>query len=311
MYKKFKTLLFRYYNRTTTAAEQAVVDSFFEAMQKGGLTVEEVESNSQLYRRIHSKVHSKISPSFLSSSFLKYGSVAASILIGAFLFFFMSTKSEVQQIVQKAKKGEQLRFYLSDSTLVYLNSNSTLHYPAQFNTSVREVTLKGEAYFKVRSDVQKPFIVHSPNLSTTVLGTTFNIRDFNLETTLVSVHEGRVKVKSMTNEEVILTKNEQVKWDKITQKLAKEVLNLQDSNQWISGRIQFDNTSIAEVIQVLNRRFDKTIEWDSNSNAHANYTISGDFKGTDIEEVLQGIRFLYNLQYTKVSESQYKLYFDE
>lgn len=311
MDKKFKTLLVKYNKGTSTAPEQAVVNHFFDAMQDGGITTEEVTQNRQLYVRLQRKVYAKLSPSFFNSSFLKYGSFAASILAIAMLYFFMTTKTEVQQIVQEAKKGEQLIFYLSDSTLVYLNSNSTLHYPVQFTTSTREVTLKGEAYFKVRSDAQKPFIVHSPNLSTTVLGTTFNIRDFNLETTLVSVHEGRVKVKSTTNEEVILTKNEQVTWDKITRKLAKEVLDLQDSNQWIMGRIQFNNTSIAEVIQVLNRRFDKTIVWDSTSQVHANYTISGDFKGTDIEEVLQGIHFLYNLQYTKVSETQYKLYLND
>jgi len=311
MYKKFKALLLKYHQGTASSTEEAVVDQFFNAMQKGGVTAEEVKSNRQLYVRLHRKIHAKIAPSFFRSSFIKYGSIAASLLAIAVLYFFMSMNTEVKQIVQQAKKGEQLMFYLSDSTLVYLNSNSTLQYPAQFTSSSREVILKGEAYFNVRSDAQKPFIVHSSNLSTTVLGTIFNIRDFDLETTVVSVHEGRVKVKSMTNEEVILAQNEQAEWDKTTQKLSKEGVDLHDANQWITGRIQFDTTSIAEVIQVLNRRFNKTIVWEPTSQAQSDYTISGDFKGTDIEEVLQGIHFLYNLQYTKVSETQYKLYLDD
>ena len=312
MYKKFKTLLLKYHKGTASSTEETIVDQFFNALQVGGVTAEEVKTNRQLYVRVRNKVNSKVTPpSFFSSSFLKYTSMAAAIMVMAVLYYFMSTKTEVPQIVQQADKGEQLRFYLSDSTLVYLNSNSTLQYPSQFADSSREVILKGEAYFKVRSDIQRPFVVHSPNLSTTVLGTTFNIRDFNLETTVVSVHEGRVKVKSTTNEEVILAKNEQVKWDKATQRLFKEEVDLQDSDQWIRGRIQFDTTSIAEVIQVLNRRFNKTIVWEPTSQADSNYTISGDFNGKDIEEVLEGIRFLYNLQYTKVSETQYKLYLDD
>ncbi|MGG5506142.1 MULTISPECIES: FecR family protein [unclassified Myroides] len=307
MYKKFKTLLQKYHKGTATSAEEAVVNRFFDALQTGGLTAEEVKRNRQLYARLQHKVASKRTTSFFTTSLFRYTSLAASIVGVAVLYFFLTSSPEVQQLVQEAKKGERLVFYLSDSTLVYLNSNSSLHYPNQFTSDSREVILEGEAYFDVYRKEDQPFIVHSPNLSTTVLGTTFNISDFPNETTLVSVHEGKVRVRASAQQEVILTENEQAKWDKLTKSLSKVEVDLEHSNQWITGRIQFNNTSIAEVIQVLNRRFDSTIEWDTSARALPSYTINGDFKGTDIEEVLQGLYFLYNIQYKKVGEKQYKL----
>jgi len=309
MYKKFKTLLGKYSKGIATPTEQAVVNQFFDKMQVGGVTAKEVERNTKLHHRLHHRVTSKTRPTFFNSSFVRIGIPAACSLCFFLLYFFVSTKVEVQQLVQQAKKGEQLIFYLSDSTRVYLNSNSTLRYPNQFLEDTRTVTLEGEAYFEVKRDESKPFIVESPHLSTMVLGTKFHINDFLLETTSVSVHEGKVKVTSNTSkEEVILVQNEQALFDKKMDSFNKGSINLQTLNQWIIGRVQFNQTPIMEVIQVLNRRFDVNIELVSKKKDLATYPISGDFNGTNIEEILQGLHFIYDIKYTKQTDKNYVLY---
>ncbi len=308
MYKKFKLLLKKYYKRTATTTEDAIVNRFFDALQVGGLTEIEVQHNRQLYLRLQHKILSKTSASFVKYKIFKYGSIAASIFGVGILYFILFTTTEVQYVVHEAKKGEQLVFYLKDSTLVYLNSNSTLRFPSNFKSDTREVILDGEAYFNVSRKEDQPFIVHSSNLSTTVLGTAFNIIDFPNETTSVSVHEGKVRVKASTNQEVVLTENEQVKWDKYARIFTKEEVDLHDFNQWITGRIQFNNTSISEVIQVLNRRFNCVIECEATPQTLSKYIINGDFKGTNIEEVLQGLHFIYNIRYVKVANKHYKLF---
>ena len=92
-------------------------------------------------------------------------------------------------------KGGEYRIELEDGTKVWINSASRLRYPVVFSGDTREVYLEGEAYFEVRRDVERPFIVHSGEQKVTVLGTSFGIScyasEVNNYTTLVS---GKVKV---------------------------------------------------------------------------------------------------------------------
>ena len=93
-------------------------------------------------------------------------------------------------------KGGEYRVELEDGTKVWINSASRLRYPVIFSGDTREVYLEGEAYFEVRKDVGRPFIVHSGGQKVTVLGTSFGMtcyaNEVNDYTTLVS---GKVKVE--------------------------------------------------------------------------------------------------------------------
>ena len=105
-------------------------------------------------------------------------------------------------------KGGQYQVNLPDGTKVWLNSESSLHYPTKFNGDSRRVELKGEGYFEVAKAVIKahggsnkgkkvkvPFIVKTENQEVEVLGTHFNINSYKddeyIKTTLL---EGSVRV---------------------------------------------------------------------------------------------------------------------
>ncbi len=79
---------------------------------------------------------------------------------------------------------------------MYLNSASKLSYPQEFSSYLREIKLEGEAFFEVKKNAQKPFIVNANNLDIKVLGTKFNVKSYsnekNIETTLFS---GKVSVE--------------------------------------------------------------------------------------------------------------------
>ena len=75
-------------------------------------------------------------------------------------------------------KGEY-NITLCDGTQVWLNSSSSLRYPVIFSDSVREVHLEGEAFFIVTENKEKPFIVTTKDYSIKVLGTAFNVMDYN------------------------------------------------------------------------------------------------------------------------------------
>ncbi|MEK6552667.1 MAG: FecR domain-containing protein, partial [Bacteroidota bacterium] len=109
--------------------------------------------------------------------------------------------------------GEKYFATLSDGTIITLNADSKLKYPARFTNGTREIYLEGEAFFEVKQDTSRPFIVHSGNISTTVLGTKFNVSAFpNEKNIAVSLVEGSVKVskeESGTIENIVLLQPDQ------------------------------------------------------------------------------------------------------
>ena len=95
-------------------------------------------------------------------------------------------------------KGGEFELVLADGTRVWMNSETELKFPRVFTGDKRQVELvSGEAYFDVRKDKTKPFIVRNKDLDLTVLGTQFNIQNYSDEheiiTTLV---EGAVQLSS-------------------------------------------------------------------------------------------------------------------
>ena len=96
--------------------------------------------------------------------------------------------------------GTRSSLRLADSTLVWLNSGSSLKYPDKFTDKTRQVYLKGEAYFEVKSDVSRPFIVQTSNLQVKATGTKFNVLEYDsnpmTEVTLIS---GKVFVNNSGN----------------------------------------------------------------------------------------------------------------
>jgi transmembrane sensor len=128
----------------------------------------------------------------------KSGRLVASQLDNILSFEAYSSAAEDTSTTQiDIPYGEKLRLRLSDGSLVWLNSGSSLSFPQQFSSKskTREVNVIGEAYFEISKNKQKPFIVHTPSVIVKVLGTHFNIssyaNDSKSETTLM---EGQVQV---------------------------------------------------------------------------------------------------------------------
>lgn len=123
-------------------------------------------------------------------------------------------KKEVKMNRLIVPRGGEYNVELADGTLVYLNAESELQYPVTFIGESREVTLRGEAYFKVTKNNEKPFIVKSEGLSVQVWGTEFNLNTLNQEgyyaATLV---EGSVEVKVPGRHSVFLEPSQQARVD--------------------------------------------------------------------------------------------------
>ncbi|GGN00366.1 hypothetical protein GCM10010967_38240 [Dyadobacter beijingensis] len=115
------------------------------------------------------------------------------ILVTAFGWFFLMSekKPESRQVATTDNTTEQL---LPDGTKVFLNYNSTLTYPENFNGDLRTVSLQGEAFFDVKPDAAHPFVIQANGTEIRVLGTSFNVKAYNEAPVRVDVATGKVRV---------------------------------------------------------------------------------------------------------------------
>ena len=94
-------------------------------------------------------------------------------------------------------KGNAYELELADGTHVWLNAESELTYPTRFPNDIREVKLKGEAYFDVAKNPEKPFQVLTNEIEVKVLGTSFNVSAYESERfTSVTLVGGSVAVQT-------------------------------------------------------------------------------------------------------------------
>ncbi|GAB3569225.1 FecR family protein [Spirosoma luteolum] len=121
------------------------------------------------------------------------------------------------QTIQSDQKPRSVQ--LSDGTVVVLKPCARLTYPARFGANQRVVSLTGEAYFSVKRDPARPFIVHAGELITEVLGTSFTVKSMpNVHDVEVAVMTGRVSVYKAADrakadrQEVVLKPNERIAW---------------------------------------------------------------------------------------------------
>jgi len=307
--RTIRRLFKKYSDSETSKVETDLIHTYFDRLQKRGINIEEVQSNLVLNRRIYQKINQKIKPGILQRSkpFLPIAASLLLLLSISLTHYFYLDKPTEKWLSLRAGNGEQLDFYLSDSTQVYLSPGSTLKYTADFGDQDRKVYLDGEAFFKVRKKVNhQAFVVESTHLSVRVLGTAFNVQDIEGETTAVLVHSGKVKVEErVTKQQQIITANQQVVYDMASGQLTKMDLQQQEINKWFNGQIRFKSASLTEVINTLQRRFNVEIE--IKTTKLPTYPISGDFTNETIEEVLNSLNFLYGITYVKIDEKHIEI----
>ncbi len=171
---------------------------------------------------------------------------------------------------------------LADGTKVWLNSGSSLRYPAAFTGNQRVVDVTGEAYFEIARDPASPFIVRKDSLDVQVLGTHFNINAYSDEKGVrVTLLEGGVKVMAAGAGRVLQPGQQALVNHNI------QVLTGIDTSgvmAWKNGLFQFgDATDITAVMRQLSRWYDVEVEYEGGATRHIGGTIS---RNVNISRVL-------------------------
>jgi len=203
----------------------------------------------------------------------------------------------VQWAQKVTRLGQKSKFELSDGSMVYLNAGSQLIYPKQFSANNRMVKLKGEAFFEVTNNPEKPFIVQTDSIKTTVLGTSFNINTFVNNTIKVTVATGRVAVgkfdagKSWTE----LTPNQQLTYLSNENEYSVEQVELADWISWKDGKLNLANRDLADVLPELERWYGVNIIL--KNQALGNCQFQTELHKQSLQSLLEEFAFAADIKY--------------
>tara|TARA_R110001606_G_scaffold45795_2_gene118458 strand:- start:6868 stop:8001 length:1134 start_codon:yes stop_codon:yes gene_type:complete len=163
----------------------------------------------------------------------------------------------------KVPFSKTYKVVLSDGTIVHLNAGTTFTYPEQFNVAnTRKVVLKGEAYFEVFKDKNKPFIVEVNDVNIQVLGTTFNVTNYDEDSFINCVlKEGSVRLSAKEDQEnsIVLKPNEKATWQKNARKFTRNQVNPNNYDAWINGELVFNKESFSDIAKKIERYYDVKI----------------------------------------------------
>ncbi|GAB3349522.1 DUF4974 domain-containing protein [Arachidicoccus ginsenosidivorans] len=183
-------------------------------------------------------------------------------------------------------RGKTYALQLPDGSKVTLNAASKLIFPEAFEGNKRQVYVVGEAYFDIKHDPSKPFVVHAAQAEMTVLGTTFDINTFNkgLKTTLVS---GKLMVSTATSK-VLLAPGDQAICDEAGS-ISTQKVDARLSTAWYHGDLFFDNETLGTITRALGRTYNYDFEFKDADLEGIRLTLDM-ARPSSIEEVLKQIR---------------------
>lgn len=307
-----KKLLEKYYRGECSPEEVSEVLESLESEEKASDSLRLLWDETQEVRHFnevdedrnlrHIQPKLRIQPHTSRTRFFDYHwmKVAAILLLAFCLPYLMFTEEvqvEVQpqavvQIIKENPAGRKSTLYLPDGSMVKLNAGSSLSYKENFQDSIREVFLIGEAFFEVAEDPAKAFIVRAGGVSTRALGTTFNVRAYRDEGAVqVVLASGKVRVSHDTAESTCLLPGQEAILDHHSQNFKKRKADMTGSLAWKDNLIIFRDASAQEVFKVLQRWYG--VEFiESGKAAAGNWQFSGNFQDESLENVLLSISYV-------------------
>ena len=221
--------------------------------------------------------------------------IAAAILlflvVGGLGYWWLQNDSAVTQQFTTAE-NRVTTDTLPDGSFVVLNKRSTISYPSAFKGDERPVDLKGEAFFQVKPNKKKPFIISVDKVKITVLGTSFNVRNGTsgteviVETGVVRVTDGARTVELKAGERSLFGSKDST--------LTKEPVQDHLYNYYRTKEFVCDDTPLWKLVDVLNEAYDAHIV--IGRNELRSLRLNTTFQNESLEQVLTVISLTFNIK---------------
>lgn len=225
-----------------------------------------------------------------------YYLIAAILILGIIttsLYFLTNTDSSNWKNISSSNQKEH--FILPDNSEVWLNKNSSLSYSIS-ETGKRLCQLKGEAYFEITKNKERPFIIETNHTSILVIGTSFNIESNPISGDKLSVVSGTVKISEINNAEKYMSVSA---GQSSTYSVKDQIFSLHklDANEiaWKTGLLIFQNTPLEEVAKRLEQVYEVKIKIDKPVRS---CMINTTFNNLSIEDILIIIQKTLKIEYS-------------
>ena len=231
---------------------------------------------------------------------LRISSVAASLFFILSSYLYFVHQPDGSHLLTYVAQQQPLEYTLADGSRVKVNKNSSVTISDNFGEKTRNVQLKGEAYFVVEHDAQRPFIVEAGGTKVKVLGTRFNVKEDQnkIITTLV---EGSVKFSS-DNYETLLVPGEELCYSINTGKYNLYATDVQFNTAWVTGRYTYQNLKFADLLQKLSYIYKMPIEISGSSKAF-NKVVSASFLYDEpLADILSALETELNFKFREVQD---------
>jgi len=244
--------------------------------------------------------------------------VAAVVVLGVMLTYMVNlvfqenrkVNTEVPVLVEdyNSPPGVKSNLTLSDGSKVILNSGSRLRYAKNFENNRRVVELEGEAFFEVAKDSTRPFQVKTGVVTTTAIGTSFNIKAYSGMPIDVSLTTGKVEVEVNFKDKatISLMPGEAVNIDVENRSSNKVSFNEEQVLAWTQKTIYFSETPFSEIKRVLENWYGVEIQLYNESSQEIE--VSGAFADQTLENVLEGLSYSARFDF-EIDKDQVKIYF--
>lgn len=250
------------------------------------------------------KSSAKIVRLSINKFILRAAAVILAAIAASIWWFGGFAGDQDQMVVVQTAAEERQKLELPDGSTIWLNENTRFSYDKTFTERI--VNLEGEAFFDVAKMDGKPFTIFSGGASTTVLGTSFNVRAYPDEARVeVTVETGKVALRKADNaaKEVLLEKGTSGVYDKEEEEAKIVETPISNADAWRSQRLNFQDTPMREVIPALERYFDITI--DVENQGILNCPVTGEYDSPDLENIIGILEFAVSVQIVKQDSTQY------
>ncbi len=265
------------------------------------------EARARLLLKINKQIDTRESHEPKTWAWVKIAaSIALIVTVGwsVYTTFGIGSQTKKLSVIEKyTTKGQKLQLVLPDGSTVKINANSKLRYDENFGETERKVHLEGEGFFEVKKDIGKPFKVVTSSISTTVLGTSFNVSaSRNQQLAAVTVATGKVEValkndKGEETNKVQVLPYQQAVFDIQKRRFHVDSVNLYTALAWKDNRLIFQDESLGKAAQVLEEWYGVTILFSNQKLKNCKFSTV--FQDESLERVLEELHYILDLNYEK------------
>ncbi|WP_211999879.1 FecR family protein [Chitinophaga sp. HK235] len=294
-----KALLKRYLQGTATPEEAEKIAYWYSTLQNPEQSALSPEEKAILKQSILHNIIRQTAPAKQGVS-RKWFRYAAAVLLTACVggWLYSRYSPAAAPTVVYSGIGITRRVVLPDSSIVIMNAGSTLRIAASFGKRERNIELEGEAFFDIKPNPTCPFRVRHGQLTTTVLGTSFNIRTYpGEENAKVAVASGKVQVDihGKEGQHFLLESHEMLQYSSLQGNVRKGREDTSSIGQWQRKILDFNGYTLTAMVAELQRQYPVGIQLHTTPADTAHYNIS--FQQENIQDILAVLTGLTGITY--------------